>query len=146
MVSVESPDNESAILASPLSSHPPLILTSPPLDPSSAESAPTSLPPPHDQNIFSPLKKISHLFKGPSLLLCSRRPSSKNPTTLLLSNHGWTLRVSCPSTLWLLDRPRLSPTSHLPLPDSLHPPSPRGESLEKLACRDEKKTWNEERD
>jgi len=146
MASAESPDNESAILASPLSSHPPLILTSPPPDPSSAESAPTSLPPLHDQNIFSPLKKILRPFKGPYLLPCSRRQSSKNPITLLLSSHGWTLRVSYPSTLWLLDRPRLSPTSHLPLPDSLHPPSPRGESLEKLVCRNEKKTWNEERD
>jgi hypothetical protein len=146
MVSVGSPDNEYAILASPLSSLPPLISTSPTPDPSSAESVPMSLPPPHDQNTFLPPRKIPSPFKGPSLPPCSRRPLSRNPNTSLLSSHGWTLRVSFPSTLWLLDRQRPFPTNLLPLLDSFNQPSQRGDLLEKLACRNERRTWNEERD
>lgn len=146
MASAESPDSECAILASPLSSHPPLILTSPTPDPSSAESVPTSLPTRHDQNMSSPPRKISSPFKGLSLLPCYRRRSPRNPRTSLLSSHGWILRVFFPSTLWLLDRPRPCPTNLLPLLDSLDLPSPRGDLLEKLVCRNERRTWNEERD
>jgi hypothetical protein len=146
MVSAESPDNECAILVSPLSSHPPLILTSPTPDPSSAESVPMSLPTLHDQNTSLPPRKMSSPYKGPSLLPCSRRLSSRNPKTSLLSSHGWTLRASFPSTLWLLDHPRPFPTNLPPLLDSLDLPSPRGDLLEKLVCRNERRTWNEERD
>jgi hypothetical protein len=146
MVSAESLDSEYAIPASPLSSLPPLISTSQTPDPSSAVSVPTSLPPPHDQNMFLPLRKILSPFKGPSPLPCSRRPLSKNPIISLLSNHGWTLRVSFPSTLWLLDVPKPSPTNPLPLLDSLDLPSQKGDRLAKLACKNEKRIWNEERE
>lgn len=146
MVFDESPDNEYAILVSHLSSHPPLISTSQTLDPSSAESEQVYPLPPLDLNTFLPPRKISSPFKGPFLPPCSRKLSPRNPIISLLSNRGWTLQVSYPFILSLLDLPKLFPTNHLPRLDSLPLPSPKGEWLEKLACRNERKTWNEERD
>jgi hypothetical protein len=54
--------------------------------------------------------------------------------------------VSFPSTLWLPDRQRPFPTNPLPLLVSLDLPSQRGDLLEKLVCKNERRIWNEERD
>jgi len=142
----ESLDSEYATLACPLSSHPPLTSTSLIPDPNLAESEPKYPPTPLDQTQSLPRRKISSPFKGPFQLRCSRRPLSRSPRASPLSNLGWIPRASFPFTHSLLDLPVLYQTDPPPLPDYLVLLSPRGEWLERLVCRNEKKIWYEGRD